>query len=53
VWKVLVENEQATIRCEDGNDAILFTKELDYTDLQEGMWTFYFTNGVILLPSEY
>jgi hypothetical protein len=41
------------LSCEDGNDNVVYTKQIEYTDFpQEGI-TLYFTNNTILLPSEY
>ena len=47
------ENETiATITATDGNDKLLFTKHVAYTDCPTGDWQFYLTNDVLLLPSE-
>jgi hypothetical protein len=48
-----VQDRQATIRVEDGNDRILREKPIEFTDLQPGEWRFYLTDNVLLLPSEY
>jgi hypothetical protein len=35
----------------DGNE--VYTKDIDYTDCPAGLWKFYLTDNVLLLPSEY
>ena len=54
VWKLAVSADQTgVLSCEDGNDNVVYTKQIEYTDFpQEGI-TLYFTNNTILLPSEY
>jgi hypothetical protein len=54
VWKLQVKPDQtATLSCENGNGTPVTAKQLDYTDFPLAEITFYFTNNVILLPSEY
>ena len=54
VWKLVVRpDRRATLTCDDGNDNIVYTKEIKYTDFPLDEITFYFTNNVIHLPSEY
>ena len=54
VWKLVVRpNRTATLTCDDGNDSIVYTKEIRYTDFPLDEITFYFANNVIHLPSEY
>jgi len=54
IWKLVVHPDKtATLTCEDGNDDIVFTKQLDYTDFPLDDITLYFTNNVIYLPSEH
>jgi hypothetical protein len=48
-----VQDRQATIRVDDGNDRILREKPIEFTDMQPGEWRFYLTDNVLLLPSEY
>jgi len=61
VVEVDVEDSQAIIRTQDGNNNYFLKREIPYTDLAEGEWKFYVENGmvgenevkVILLPSEH
>lgn len=48
-----VSNSKAKITVDDGNDNVLATREIPYTDCPDGTYRFYFTNDVLLLPSEY
>ena len=48
-----VSNSQAKITVDDGNDNVLATREIPYTDCPSGQYRFYFTDNVFLLPSEY
>jgi hypothetical protein len=41
------------LTCDDGNDHVVYTKQIEYTDFPPEGITFYFTNNTILLPSEY
>jgi hypothetical protein len=54
LWRLRVHpNHTGTLTCEDGNGNVVFTKALTFTDFPLEEITLYFTNGVILLPSEY
>jgi hypothetical protein len=54
VWKLAVRPDRsATLTCDDGNDNIVFTKQIQYTDFPLDEITLYFANRVIHLPSEY
>ncbi|WP_431201572.1 DUF6876 family protein [Bradyrhizobium betae] len=53
VWKLDVMGSRATLFCEDGNDAVVFTKDISFTNFPEPGITLWFTDKVILLPSEY
>ena len=48
-----VNDAKAVIRVSDGNDALLFTRHIPFTDAPAGHWRFYLTDSVMLLPSEY
>jgi hypothetical protein len=53
-WRLTVKADQTgTLVCEDGNGHAVFTKALDYTDFPIEGVEMYFTDNVILLPSEY
>lgn len=54
VWALRVApNATATLTCEDGNGHTVFTKAIEYTDFPSPEITLWFTDNVILLPSEY
>jgi hypothetical protein len=54
VWKLAVRPDRtATLTCTDGNGKGVFTKALTFTDFPLDEITLYFTDNVILLPSEY
>ena len=44
---------ETTLTCDDGNDNVVFTKTIEYTDFPLDEITLYFANNVIHLPSEY
>lgn len=46
-------NNQGVITVDDGNDNILYTRNIEYTDCPEGEWKFYLTGDVLMLPTEY
>lgn len=48
-----VEGSKAKITADDGNGNVLWSRSIDWTDCPEGEWKFFFTNNVLLLPSEY
>jgi hypothetical protein len=48
-----VAGASATLRCDDGNDNLLFEKSIEYTDFPEPGIKLYYTDNVIMLPSEY
>ena len=54
VWKLAVKpNATATLACEDGNDNVVFSKAIEFTDFPAEGVTLWFCNNTILLPSEY
>src|SRR5918998_4044572 len=53
LWQLTVKPDQtAILTYQDGNGNAVFTKELTLTDFPLVEITLYFTNSVILLPSE-
>ena len=54
-WKLAVDLEKhsAILTCDDGNDNIVFTKPIEFTDFPLAEIRFYCTDNTILLPSEY
>ena len=51
---IKVVGNTPSITVDDGNDNILFERSnIEYTDCPEGIWKFYLTDNVLLLPSEY
>jgi hypothetical protein len=54
VWKLKVnEDRTASLTCDDGNDNIVYTQRIAFTDFPLAEIKFYFTDNTILLPSEY
>ena len=54
VWKLTVKpDKSATLSCEDGNGNEVMSKPLAFTDFPLDEFTLWFTDNVILLPSEY
>jgi len=54
VWKLTVNADHTGIlTCEDGNDHVVYTKHIAFTDFPPDGITLWFTNNTILLPSEY
>lgn len=43
---------EAVITADDGNDNILWTREIHMTDCPVGEWKFYLENNVLCLPAE-
>ena len=54
LWKLTVgDDRSALLVCEDGNGRRVYAQAIDYTDFPLPQIKLYFTDGVILLPSEY
>jgi hypothetical protein len=54
VWKLQQQkNDSWLIKCTDGNDTILATQEIPYSDFPIDSIDIWLTDGVALLPSEY
>lgn len=46
-------DDKALLFADDGNGNKLWQRDIEYTDCPEGVWKFYLTDNVLLLPSEY
>ncbi len=54
LWTLKVDKQQAaTLTCEDGNGIVVHEKLIEYTDFPLVEIKLYYTNNVIMLPSEY
>jgi hypothetical protein len=54
VWRLKVNADMsAELLCEDGNDNVVYRKQIPYTDFPSEGVTLWFTDNTILLPSEY
>ena len=47
------KDETGKLVVTDGNDNVKYRRTLGFTDCPPGTWTFFITNGVIMVPSEY
>jgi hypothetical protein len=50
---LIASDGKAKIFADDGDDNVFWIRGIEYTDCPDGDWHFYFTDNVILLPSEY
>ena len=54
VWTLKVSDDHTgVLTCEDGNKNVLFTHHLNFTDFPLPEITFWLTDNVLMLPSEY
>jgi hypothetical protein len=54
VWKLTVRPDRtASLVCSDGNDHIVYTQHIPFTDFPIEEITLWFTNNTIYLPSEH
>lgn len=53
VWKLVKNEDKATITIEDGNDNIVKTFTLDYTSFPLEEYTLWMIEGILLLKNEY
>lgn len=54
VWSLKVNADRtARLVCDDGNEQIVYTHRIAFTDFPLNEITLYFTDNTILLPSEY
>ena len=52
-WKLKTENGGGKLICEDGDGNEVFSLTISYTDFPLKEISLYFTDNVLLLPSEY
>ena len=54
LWKLKVNDDRtAVLTCDDGNDKVVYSKAIEFTDFPLPEIALYFTGNTILLPSEY
>lgn len=54
VWKLTVNADGAgRLVCSDGNDNIIYSRAIPFTDFPREEITLWFRDGTLLLPSEY
>lgn len=54
LWKLTVDEKKAALlTCDNGNGVIVYQETIDTTDFPLKKISFYFTDSVLLLPSEY
>ena len=53
VWKLAVNERKGVLTCDDGDGKVVYTKQIPFTDFPLSEISFYCTDNVILLPSEY
>ena len=53
VWKIVVVDNSATIKVEDGNDNLIKAFKIPFTDFPLSEYTLWFVDNVLLLKSEY
>lgn len=53
VWTLDVQGSRALLACDDGNGKGVYAKRIPFTDFPAPGITLWFTDNVILLPSEY
>ncbi len=52
-WNLTVKDSAGTLVCEDGNGHTVYYKQIEFTDFPEPGIRFFFTDNVLMLPSEY
>ena len=53
VWELKVTERTGVLTCEDGDDRLISSEALIFTDFPEPGVTIWFTDNTLLLPSEY
>ena len=52
-WELTKTGSKATIKVEDGNDNLIKSFNISYTDFPLDTFILWFIDGALLLPSEY
>ena len=52
-WKLETSDYAGKLTCEDGNGNKVYTRAIEFTDFPMEEITLWFTDSVLLLPSEY
>ena len=52
-WRAAYSDRTATLVCDDGNDNIVNTQHIEFTDFPRDEITLWFANSVIYLPREH
>lgn len=53
-WRLVVHDDRsATLTCTDGNDVVLYTKRIVWTDFPLTELDLWLHHGTLMLPSEY
>jgi len=53
VWKMTVQDDSATVTVEDGNDNIITSLTIEFTDFPLEEITLWLVEKTLMLPSEY
>ena len=54
VWKLTVRPDRtASLVCDDGNNNVVYTQQIEYSDFPLDEITLWFANGTIYLPGEH
>jgi hypothetical protein len=53
LWALTVTGSRAQLRCEGGNDNVVYAKDIDFTDFPLASVRLYVANRTIMLPTEY
>ena len=52
-WTLKVANHTAVLSCGDGNGNTVYSQAISFTDFPLPSVSFYYTDGVLMLPNEY
>lgn len=53
IWHLNVKDNEGELTCIGDDETIIFKKKIPYTDFPMKSFKLYFSNNVLLLPSEY